>query len=362
MPIDGDFMISYRGINDIDTRYLFDQSSNSIKCSLDSMKIDTKLKRTIYDEIHNGEMSLSLDRTIGHISGKNIGGSSWISTSIDFNFVATEYAIPQAGKYNSFPYRKNIIVVDSTDEIDVLNLKNRYEASNEFVGKYIDLSNGNLKRLVDFGFIKALYQNENSYYYDCLKDFSNKLNGKGCVNINGFSNFATGAKECLFYREIPKKNIVSILTPLVQDLIYIETCGKNICDSNKIVFDCINKYKDLNLNDYDFTPEEMNMINFIYNKNEFGNYYCIINLIPYFYNVNDNLEVDELYEVLKNIKRNILAKISGCKDIPLVDDKIYAVRYENFMNKVLSDGRPITKTNQYDIIYRTDENRVLVKN
>lgn len=355
-------MILYRGINDIDTKYLHDPNFSSINCSINPTKIDSTIKKIIIHEIYYSEMSLSLDRIIGHISGQSIGESCWISTSLDFNFVATEYAIPQAGKYNSCPYRKNIIIIDSSNEIDTRNLANRGIRSDRFVGKYIDLSNGNLNNLVNSSFVKALYQNENSYYYDFMKNMLNNLNGIRCVNVNGFSNFATRAGECLFYREIPKRNIIGVLSPLMQDLIYIETYGKSIDDANRIVLECIKKYRNIDLSDYDFTDDEKEIIDLIYKKDKEGNYDCLINLIPYYYNPNDDLEVDEVYELLKAIKRNILAKMSEHTIIPLVDDTIYAIRYQNVVNRVLPNGKPINNTNRNDVIYQADENRKLVRN
>lgn len=350
-------MILYRAINDMDNKNIFDSKIDGIKCTIDCMNLDSKTK-IIYDEIHNKEMSVSLDRIIGHVSGKNM--SCWISTSSDFNFVVSEYAIPQSGKYNCFPYRKNVIVIKSSNEIGNLMPINRCDRNDSYIGKYIDLSHGKLKKLIDNHIIKALYQNEKSYYYNDLKNFFDGINGKICVNANGFSNFATGAKEYLFYRKIFKNDIVKILNPLEQDLIYLETYGKNINDTNQIVFECLEKYKNINLLDYHFTNEEANIIRLIYSPNTSGQYYCIINLIPYFYSEDNS--VSELYEILKNIKRKILSKITGYQNIPLVDDNIYAIDYQHIISGVLPNGKPITKLNKNDIIYQVNRDKQLIKN
>lgn len=355
-------MLLYRGINDMDYKNLLDDNVDSMKCSLDSIELDSETKIKIYNEVHNGDMSLSLDRIIGHVFGKSIGGSCWISTSADFNFVTTEYAIPQSGRYNSYEYRKDIIVIDSNNEMNNLKVENRNDASNKYVGHYMNLSDNNLKEQVNRHIIKALYQNEKSYYYDGLKEIINDVYGKTCINIDGCSNFATGASECLFYLEIPKKDIIGVLNPLEQDLIYAETYQKSIEETNRKLLNRIGKYKNINFHDYNFTKEEMNIIDLIYNRNELGQYYCLINLIPYFYCEDRNIRVDELYEVLKTIKKTILSKITGYKDIPLVDDTIYAVDYEDIVNKKLPNGRPITKRNKHDIIYQTDINKKLIKN
>ena len=179
-------MYLYRGLNERD--YNFYCLNEDIKCNLSRYNNDPD-KYDIINEITKMDLSLSLDRIIGHVSGKNIKHSCWISSSSDYNYVLREYCIPQSGRYNLDSQRKNVIVIDSNNEINESIDRNSTNIS-DYIGYYINLSNNNLQKYVNDKFILPLSENDKSYYYAQIKTLHF---GEYIPNVKGFSNFASGA-------------------------------------------------------------------------------------------------------------------------------------------------------------------------
>ena len=84
----------YRAVNE----HEISNNHNGYLCNLNIHKDDTEKMKKAFKKIINevfgknliGDFSLAIDRIIGHINGKNLNYSLWISTSKDFNYVARE--------------------------------------------------------------------------------------------------------------------------------------------------------------------------------------------------------------------------------------------------------------------------------
>ena len=71
--------------------------------------------------------------------------------------------------------------------------------------------------------------------------------------------------------------------------------------------------------------------------------------------------LSELYEILKDVKKSILRKITGVEKIELLDNEIFVSDYDHCVNSTLFDGRKVNKRNKYDIIFFTDEQKKLTR-
>lgn len=301
-----------------------------------------------------GDFSLAIDRIIGHINGKNLNYSLWISTSKDFNYVAREYTIPQNGNYNIDDYRKEIIVIKSDRKIEVENDRNSRNASS-FSGRFIDVSNHRLKEYNKKGLILPYAQNKNSSapLSEILKSFIIDENGNLVYKrrIDGFDNFAYSANEVLFFDSINKDDIALKLNPLMQDIIYTYTHDKSIEETNKLVFEIYKRFHDKDFRHL-LSKEELNIYNYLYVPHE-GKYNSLITLINNVYL--NSYDIEQAYEILKMVKRGILMKITDLNSISIVDDDIYVLNsIEEAMN--------FSNKKRHDIIYCLDhEKNLLVK-
>jgi hypothetical protein len=353
-------MILYRAINSAD--YIHYQEKSEIICNLLRSDNSSKLQGIIKEEV-DSNFKFGLDRIIAHIDGQKMENTCWISTSSDFNFLAREFSIPQSGKFNADSYRKYIAFINSSDEIMLNNLASTDQNhQDKFIGKFIDLTNNKLQIYTDKKYIQPLYRNEDSYFYNLknmVRDFNQTYNGHTTSNIQGYSNFATSAHEYVFYKKICGKNIIKVLSPLLQDIIFTKTCNKSIEETNMIIQKCLIDYENIDtdiFHKYEFSPLEKEIINYLYVEQKPGEFNTLIHLIPKLYTKRDNIMA--LYEGLKEIKRNILRKITHEYDIELLDDHIYVVDYEHIVQRQLID-RKLTKKNNNDVIYYTDMNNEL---
>lgn len=352
----------FRALNESDIEN-FD-NANYLLCNFfrSDYKNDKTLK-IIMNEIYYKNMGLALDRIIGHISGLNINHSCFISTSKNLNFVLEEYSIPQNGKYNIDFARKPVAVIINEQEISpLINTRNisGHQNISSYFGKYVDLSNNNLNKYIESGFIKPLYMNEDSYFYKALDSFN--MESKTC-NISGFNNFAYKAEEVLFFHGIDGKNIYTVLTPLMQDILYVYTKGKTNKQIEVMLPGLLNTYRNIEQNIknnvYHFSSIELNIISFLYTKKSNGFYHALIELMPYLYD--KNISSIDLYDFLKEIKRNILRKITGEQNIPLLDDEIFVSDLKHDQENILPNKKKINSANKHDIIYTTDEDNNLIR-
>lgn len=343
-------MYLFRGLNERD--YNLYRSNKDILCNLSRYINDPDMKEII-NEITKKDLSLSLDRIIAHVSGTNIKHSGWISTSSDYNYVLREYCIPQSGRYNPDKQRKNVIVIDSNNEINETIDRNSINTS-DYIGHYINLSNNNLQKYVDNKFIWPLSKNDKSYYYTKT---TTTYSDDYIPSVQGFSNFATGASEYLFFISIKKDNIKYIIDPLMQDIIYVYTYGLNDNLLIEKIIDTCMSFEHLiknriNENFYNFTNEEINLINYLYNEKN-NKYNNAIDLVIKNYDESHDIVID--YERIKDLKRSILSKITGLDIISVVDDSIYVINNTLNNTGILSNNRMINKKNIHDILYVTDE-------
>ena len=135
-------MLLYRALNEEDMKNL--SLEEDILCQAREHDLN---HASIIDIIFRKNNILPSFYIIKHIRN-NAKDSMWISTSKDFNFVSREYAIVQAGNYNSYKKRKNIAILDIPEE-------EFYDLKQEKKGKvrhssYLDLAKqGALQELVD---------------------------------------------------------------------------------------------------------------------------------------------------------------------------------------------------------------------
>lgn len=375
-------MYLYRAINSFDekiynkknfivcnlyrTNNIFDEKNYSEKnCIAHNILSDNELKYIkIKNEVFSGgigDIGLILDRIIGHVNGKNLKNSCWVSTSSDLLLTISEFAIPQSGKYNIDPERKNVIVIDIDDSNEIL--PSTYSRDDKDIkkitGKYIDLSSGKLQKYVAEGFIRPLSANERSYFE--RPTYSVNYNPQ-TINVAGFSNFAESVSEHLFYFGI--ENIKYILSPLEQDLIYaIQNEFPNI--ELKYIVDYV-KTNPLNIDTKLLDGVEVNIYNYLYKpiNNKYNN---LIDLVPILFEENQSFyDIIYLYEFLKNKKRSLMKKllqqlycINVTKSISLPDDKIYTTTDYYYNNNMVNSNKQKTSSNKNDIIYIQDSNNVV---
>ena len=103
-------MLLYRALNEEDVKNL--SLEEDILCQAREHDLN---HASIIDIIFRKNNILPSFYIIKHIRN-NAKDSMWISTSKDFNFVSREYAIVQAGNYNSYKKRKNIAILDIPEE------------------------------------------------------------------------------------------------------------------------------------------------------------------------------------------------------------------------------------------------------
>lgn len=352
----------YRALNEYDIKNISKQGDILCNFFRNDYKNDKTLKK-IMNEIYYKNMSLALDRIIGHINGLNIHHSCFISTSKNLNFVLEEYSIPQNGRYNKDFVRKPVVIIIDEQKIPPLvNIRNvtGHQNIRSYFGKYIDLSENNLSKYVKTGFIGPLSLNEDSYFFNVINSLN--MEGKTC-NVSGFNNFAYKAEEVLFFHGIDGKNIYTILTPLMQDILYVYTKGKTNSQIETMLPDLLNIYKNVEQNIknniYHFSSIELNIINFLYTRQDNGFYHALIELMPYLYD--KCISVIDLYDFLKEIKRNVLKKITNQQNIPLLDDEIFVSDLKHDVNNTLPNGKKINLANKHDIIYTTDESNNLIR-
>ena len=369
------WMYLFRALNDFDMECISKYSI--ISCNLFRSYLDVSTKKQaleIMTELVSTNITTSLDRIIGHVNGKALNYSCWISTSDDLLFTLKEYAIPQSGTYNIDMYRKNVAILEF-DESDMINLdsldfkdKDEYE---KMYSKALDLTNNKLGNYFNQGLIKPLSRNDytncvsgNVYFNAGLKELN------GLSRIHGISGFASKAGENVVYYRINNDKIKRVLTPLDQDIIYaifidlIRKYKKEERDPS-VIRDCmlkaLNKYlkkytnidNDICISNYGFSKTEMAMIENLYKVDANGHYNALINNV-----VGDCKKIDAVkyYEHLKNIKRDIISKITGLDNVILLDDDIKVLN-EYLFNKMSKSQKDAVIN---DVIYYQDSNYQII--
>lgn len=362
-------MYLFRALNDFDMECISKYSI--ISCNLFRSYLDVSTKKEalkIMTELVSTNITTSLDRIIGHVNGKALNYSCWISTSDDLLFTLKEYAIPQSGTYNIDMYRKNVAILDFK-ESDMLNLtsldfkdKDEYK---KMYSKTLDLTNNKLGDYFNQGLIKPLSTNEDSFKVS-IDSWCKSHDPELELSLHGISGFASKAGENVVYYRINKDKIKRILTPLDQDILYaifIDLIRKDKKEERdpSVIRDCmlkaldkyLDKYanidNDIHIKNYEFTDIEKQIIDYLYKLDKNGHYNALISLIPQYCKTTD---VVNFYEDLKMIKRSIIKRITGISDVMLLDDDIKVLN-EYLFNK-MSKSQKIAVIN--DVIYYQDSN------
>lgn len=362
-------MYLFRALNDFDMECISKYSI--ISCNLFRSYLDVSTKKEalkIMTELVNTNITTSLDRIIGHINGKALNYSCWISTSDDLLFTLKEYAIPQSGTYNIDMYRKNVAILefDESDKINLASLdfkdKDEYE---KMYSKALDLTTNKLVNYFNQGLIKPLSANEDSFKVSVDSWCKNYNQESG---VHGISGFASKAGENVIFYRVNKDKIKRILTPLDQDILYaifidlirkdkkeernlskIEEHNYMLLALNEYLDNYANIDNDIYTSNYGFSKTEMAMIENLYKVDANGHYNALINNV-----VGDckNIDAVKYYEHLKNIKRNIISKITGLDNVMLLDDDIKVLN-EYLFNKMSKSQKDAVIN---DVIYYQDSN------
>lgn len=370
-------MYLFRALNDFDMKCISKYSI--ISCNLFRSYLDKCTKeeaKKIMTELVNTNITTSLDRIIGHINGKALNYSCWISTSDDLLFTLKEYAIPQSGTYNIDMYRKNVAILEF-DESDMINLdsldfkdKDEYE---KMYSKALDLTNNKLGNYFNQGLIKPLSANEDSFKVS-IDSWCKSYNQESCVH--GISGFASKAGENVIYYRINKDKIKRILTPLDQDILYaifidlirkdkkeernlskIEEHNYMLLALNEYLDNYANIDNDIYTSNYGFSKTEMAMIENLYKVDANGHYNALINNV-----VGDckNIDAVKYYKHLKNIKRDIISKITGLDNVMLLDDDIAVLNEKLYQEKKALLNDAAFKKCLNDVIYYQDSNYQII--
>lgn len=370
-------MYLFRALNDFDMECISKYSI--ISCNLFRSYLDKCTKeeaKKIMTELVNTNITTSLDRIIGHINGKALNYSCWISTSDDLLFTLKEYAIPQSGTYNIDMYRKNVAILEF-DESDMINLdsldfkdKDEYE---KMYSKALDLTNNKLGNYFNQGLIKPLSANEDSFKVS-IDSWCKSYNQES--GVHGISGFASKAGENVVYYRINKDKIKRILTPLDQDILYaifidlikkdkkeernlskIEEHNYMLLALNEYLDNYANIDNDIYTSNYGFSKTEMVMIENLYKVDANGHYNALINNV-----VGDckNIDAVKYYEHLKNIKRNIISKITGLDNVMLLDDDIEILNEKLYQEKQALLNDAAFKKYLNDVIYYQDSNYQII--
>ena len=110
---------------------------------------------------------------------------------------------------------------------------------------------------------------------------------------------------------------------------------------------------DICISNYGFSKTEMAMIENLYKVDANGHYNALINNV-----VGDCKKIDAVkyYEHLKNIKRNIISKITGLDNVMLLDDDIEILNEKLYQEKQALLNDAAFKKYLNDVIYYQDSN------
>ena len=320
-------MILYRALNEMDIKNL--KEYKFVYCTMYNHRIQLKNKQD-WDKSDNEWYSdytkidektkNALDTVIGHVQGKKLGNdtSPWISTSTNLDYVITEYAVPQAGNYNTQNMRKPIALIDFDDNLvlDTVEKISSIRNSEEDFKYAIDLRKGKLNEYVDNSAVNPASTNPELSSYNAAYTANRKKNKKP---VKGFAGYATTASEVLVNKVIGSDDIVLIIPPIVQDIIY--GCNYKIKDIEECKVLC-NLIKEL----YYELSKNNPFLQVLYPTYDEG-----INLTDYLYNYYDNIKgstIEEKYHTLKREKIIILSYISKVLNMNftrLVDEKVLAL-------------------------------------
>lgn len=319
-------MLLFRAINTNDYDNLI--NNKDIECSLIRTN-DLNLRRsgkTYYNLCIKGKREYALDVAVGHVAGKrlNAGLSPWISTTKDFDFVCSEYAVPQAGAFNELDIRKPVIIIEKNNILSDVEEIKRLRKNIKKEDIIIDVSNGNLNKFYKKAFMSEAY-NSNMPGYDKKKVERFKHN-PDAFNIKGISNCSFYAKEVLFFKQIKRKDIKGIIYPMLQDILY--GCNFDIENNSEFLINNIDKiYILLNNIENIFNKENKDFLKFIYPDYKNGN-----NLTDYLYNNYKNIDGNNIYIKYDNLKKH---KREILKIIITVFNKMFNCNLE--LNRIIDD-------------------------
>ena len=342
--------ILYRAINDSD--YSKYKEGKDIECLLiDSFKNNPEPRIVEYYNLCiNGDMKNALDTIVGHIHGGKLkrGTSCWISTTANFDIACTEYAIPQAGNYNYYENRKNIIMME-VDKDKVLSNSNQINHLRNKKGLddiIIDVRNSKLSEYYNNCIFSESY-NSDMPGYNIEKDCSRIIN-KTITRVTGFSNYATASEEVLIYKKIKSDLVKQIFYPLQQDILY--GCNDMSANVDLELLELIVRNLD---------KKQQILFNVLYPTLVTGN--NLTDIIIDNPNKLEGYNIYQKYDNLKELKKQLLQTIvnmvndkmlTNLKISRLVDDKIGVYDLNNPYNYGGISEKDIILIEQDGMIYK----------
>ena len=196
------------------------------------------------------------------------------------------------------------------------------------------------------------------------------------LSLHGISGFASKAGENVVYYRINKDKIKRVLTPLDQDIIYAifidlirkdkkEERNLSKIEERNYMLKALDKYldkyanidNDICISNYGFSKTEMAMIENLYKVDANGHYNALINNVVWDCK---NIDAVKYYEHLKNIKRNIISKITGLDNVMLLDDDIKVLNEKLYQEKQALLNDAAFKKYLNDVIYYQDSNYQII--
>lgn len=203
-----------------------------------------------------GSSQEMLNDVAHHIKNASDKGQKdcWISTGKDIRIIITEYAIPQGGGYNTGNGRKYVAVIDldywskskaeksdcytiflngrkpicdfvTIKDKNIADKKNKIKSIKNALSNVWVTDKNNIRALFDCSQSGATIKS-GEFNKMSIKCFSHSKRGYALdlfdFGLTAVQNgIARKAQEVLCYNEIPKEAIVTILSPIQEDIIYL---------------------------------------------------------------------------------------------------------------------------------------------
>ena len=270
----------------------------------------------------------------------------WISACKKFEICATEFSIPQLGKYNTATNRKQIAVIygkqtkgnftylEGTNDMNIVlkaDTGRSFQCWDKVWGQLCSVDQLILDLSYPYTHKKTNF--EEYSFGDWIKnDFIKKLDGKSYQGVPGIpSGNVKAASEVLILNEIPISSIKKILSFLETDILYAldndtfeSTLDDIIC--SKTIISIQNNHININGNIIILTPNEQQLVDKLYVHNN-----SMIDLAYDAYinrGSNNIIDILQIYNEFKKLKRGIIKKavysiFQNDFNVRIVEDEIY---------------------------------------
>lgn len=304
-------MLLYRALNSEDLKEYY-SNLKSIQCSY--KRNFPNLFEILFESNESySNIKYYMDSIIGHINETTLDTSPWISTSKDLDTVIRKYAIKENENNN---YERKPIAIINIDRKDIYGhvdtIKNFILSSKE--NKTTPPFCINTEKNVLQKCFKEKLAKDGEHIIDRMSDNKHSKNKTIKManhihdiiftrNINSISNKASDEHEVLVSKEIDKKKIIFIISPLLQDIMYATFYSED--------FDIIKINAAIKKAYEKFSTTEKNIFNFLYGQldctyNPNIKYHSLTDLIDSYITI----DIENQYnEILLSIYEEMMRKI-----------------------------------------------------